>query len=536
MSALLCPFDNLGSFRLKNEIRILMLEDKAADAELACHALREVGMKFKLTRVETREGFTRELQENTPDLILSDHALPAFDGFTALTIARETHPEIPFIFFTGPVDDASLIDTLKRVATDHVLKLHPADLASAVRRAFREQEERSRRTQAEEAFRRSEEMLRLLIENVTDYAIYMLDPEGRVGSWNAGAERMTGFRADEVVGNPMQNCFAEEEINAGKLQEELKRAATEGRIQAEGWCVRKDGSRYFANWIITAVRDASGKPASFLKVARDVTERKKHEEQIARWNSDLEKRVAERTAQLEAANKELESFSYSVSHDLRAPLRHIDGFVEILQGNLSSILDEENREHLKTIADAARQMGRLIDDLLGFSRMSRARMNKKTVSLADLVKDAIRQLKHDADGRDIEWITESLPDVVADPSLLRQVLVNLISNALKYTRTRSRARIELGTSVTEDEIIFFIRDNGVGFDMRYADRLFGVFQRLHRASEFEGTGVGLANVRRIIHRHGGRTWAEGVVNSGATFYFSLPKQKEVSSDLDNYSK
>jgi PAS domain S-box-containing protein len=518
---------------LKNEIRILMLEDKAADAALANHALREGGIKFTLRRVDTRARFTRELQQHTPDLIVSDHALPGFDGFTALEITRKNHPDIPFIFFTGSLDETNIVETLKRGATDYVLKRRPDDLAPAVRRALREQEERTRRTQAEEAFHKSEEMLRLLIENVTDYAIYMLDAEGRVASWNAGAERMTGFRASEAVGKPMHNCFTQAELKAGKPDHELNRAAVEGRMQAEGWCLRKDGSRYFAQWILTAVRDGSGKPAGFLKVARDITERRQHEEQIARWNSELEKRVAERTAQLEAANKELESFSYSVSHDMRAPLRHIDGFIEILQGNLASSLDPENREHLKTIADAARQMGKLIDDLLGFSRMSRAKMSNRRVGLAKLVPEAIGQLKRDAGGREIEWVVGNLPEVVADPNLLRQVLLNLIGNAIKYTRTRTKARIEIGSTSSEDEIIFFIRDNGVGFDMRYADKLFGVFQRLHRASEFEGTGVGLANVRRIIHRHGGRTWAEGEVDRGATFYFSLPRRGRADAEPEN---
>ena len=231
---------------------------------------------------------------------------------------------------------------------------------------------------------------------------------------------------------------------------------------------------------------------------------------------------------MEAANNELEAFSYSVSHDLRAPLRHIDGFVDILQTSAASKLDGESQEHLRTIAEAAKQMGKLIDDLLTFSRMSRVRVKKRTVSLARLVEEARSHLQRETAGRDMDWIIGDLPAVQADPDLLRQVMINLVGNALKYTRTRKNARIEMGSTSTDGEIIFFIRDNGVGFDMRYVDKLFGVFQRLHRATEFEGTGVGLANVRRIIHRHGGRTWAEGAVNKGATFYFSLPKHNESS--------
>jgi len=250
---------------------------------------------------------------------------------------------------------------------------------------------------------------------------------------------------------------------------------------------------------------------------------------MARLNAELEQRVRQRTAQLEAANQELEAFTYSVSHDLRAPLRHIDGFVEILQTTAAHKLDKENRQHLQTIAQAARQMGVLIDDLLSFSRLSRARVSRQKVSLVKLIQEAMRHLKRESEGRNIQWIIHNLPDVLADPGLLRQALENLIANALKYTRTRERARIEIGSTDKGTESIIFIRDNGVGFDMRHADKLFGVFQRLHRANEFEGTGVGLALVRRIIHRHGGRTWAEGAVNSGATFYFSLPKDGEDES-------
>jgi light-regulated signal transduction histidine kinase (bacteriophytochrome) len=258
-------------------------------------------------------------------------------------------------------------------------------------------------------------------------------------------------------------------------------------------------------------------------IALDITGHAHHERELVRWNAELEHRVNERTAQLEAANQELEAFSYSVSHDLRAPLRHIDGFVEILRSHAAGQLDEEGRRHLQTIAQAAKRMSKLIDDLLTFSRMSRLRMSIRRVPPGTLVQDILHSAQPDLKGRRVEWIIGDLPEVDADPDMLRQAFFNLIDNALKYTRPRTVARIEIGATTAADEITFFIRDNGVGFDMRYVSKLFGVFQRLHRSTEFEGTGVGLANVRRIIHRHGGRTWAEGSVDAGATFYFSLPR-------------
>ena len=234
-------------------------------------------------------------------------------------------------------------------------------------------------------------------------------------------------------------------------------------------------------------------------------------------------RAEESKLSLEALNKELEAFSYSVSHDLRAPLRHIDGFADLLRKQADSALDDKGRRYLWTISQSVKQMGNLIDDLLAFSRVGRTELRISTVSLEGLVEDVIRDLNADSAGRHITWRVESLPAVHGDASMLRQVLVNLLSNALKYTRMREQTRIEIGSTADGEEVQVFVRDNGAGFDMQYAPKLFGVFQRLHGASEFEGTGIGLANVKRIVQRHGGRVWAEGQVNAGATFYFSLPQ-------------
>jgi light-regulated signal transduction histidine kinase (bacteriophytochrome) len=231
--------------------------------------------------------------------------------------------------------------------------------------------------------------------------------------------------------------------------------------------------------------------------------------------------------QLREANQELEAFSYSVSHDLRAPLRHIDGFVDRLGKAPALAGDEKSRRYLQIISTSARHMGNLIDDLLVFSQMGRAEMREVKVNLELMVNDVIAALSEETKNRNIAFKNHSLPEVHGDPAMLRQVFVNLIGNALKYSCTRERAEIEISSSETPEEFILSVRDNGVGFDMEYAHKLFGVFQRLHRSDEFEGTGIGLANVRRIIHRHGGRTWAEGKLDEGATFYFSLPKKREI---------
>ncbi len=252
----------------------------------------------------------------------------------------------------------------------------------------------------------------------------------------------------------------------------------------------------------------------YYLIRHDITERR----QVA---SELQRRGE----LLEAANKELEAFSYSVSHDLRAPLRHIDGYASLLKKSIEQSMNDKAARYLQTISDSAKQMGQLIDDLLVFSRMGRQEMLHTTVNMDQLIRGILADLRLDLQARQISWTIASLPEVTGDPSMLRQVFMNLITNALKFTSTRAAAAIEIGVEPpSSPEIVLFVRDNGVGFDMQYAPKLFGVFQRLHRADEFEGTGIGLANVRRIVHRHGGRTWAEGVPDKGATFYVALPKR------------
>lgn len=261
------------------------------------------------------------------------------------------------------------------------------------------------------------------------------------------------------------------------------------------------------------------------ELRRDIEQRRKAEEALRGLQESLEEQVKARTAELAATNRELEAFSYSVSHDLRAPLRHVLGFVQLLEKDAKAELGEASRRHLQIITQAATRMGQLIDDLLKFSRLGRAAMRLGPVALGPLIDDVRQELAvGEADPSRVEWaISDELPEVEADTSLLRIVLVNLLSNALKYSRTRTRPRIEIGTyEEKNDEVTFYVRDNGVGFDMKYVDRLFGVFQRLHKAEEFEGTGIGLAIVQRIIHRHGGSIRAEGAIDGGATFYVTLP--------------
>jgi K+-sensing histidine kinase KdpD len=262
-----------------------------------------------------------------------------------------------------------------------------------------------------------------------------------------------------------------------------------------------------------------------LRQARDrlqleVDQRRRREEEVQKLNLELARRATE----LEAANKDLESFAYSVSHDLRAPLRHIVGYAELLQKQASALLDDKSRHYMKTILDSSKRMGDLIDDLLAFSRIGRAEAKNTAVDLEQLAKEVVAEVGQETNGRDIAWKIGALPVCYGDRSMLKLVLVNLVSNAVKFTRMRTRAEIEIGcVDGKKNEIEMFVRDNGAGFDMQYANKLFGVFQRLHPTEEFEGTGIGLATVQRIIHRHGGAIRADGAVDQGATFYVSLPR-------------
>lgn len=635
-----------------------MLEDRPEDAALAQDALRKSGLRFSFERVDTKEDFLRQLTRQKPDVILSDHGLPAFDGFSALRVAKEKCPDVPVVFVTGALGEEFAIRTFEHGASDYVLKHHLCELAPVVRRALETAEETRRRQAEDEELRRNGELFRNLIEGVKDYSLYLLDTEGRIATWNTGAERVEGYTAREAIGQSIEILFTPEEVARGRPKHMLEIAARDGRYEEERWRVRRDGSGFWISVILTALRNREGELQGFVKVARDITERKsaeealrrseertrtiletaldaiivmdangvvhewnraaeqmfgyrraqalgrplvdlilppylrdmhtlhlarhlvegsgpllnqrietiaqradgaefpvelamtearagkermftgyisditerkRAEEEIRKLNSELEQRVRKRTEQLELANKELEAFSYSVSHDLRAPLRHINGFVEILQSSAEETLDEQSRSFLDTIADSARQMGRLIDDLLAFSRAGRVELRLVPVKLDSLVTEAVRELRHETEGREVRWQMGSLPEVQGDPAMLRQAFINLLSNALKYSRPRSITEIEVKSSETPEEHVISVRDNGVGFDPAYAHKLFGVFQRLHTAQEFEGTGIGLAIVRRVVARHGGRIWAEGAIDRGATFYFSLPKTRDVPS-------
>ena len=373
------------------------------------------------------------------------------------------------------------------------------------------------RKRAEQALRESEERYRLLAEAAHDM-IFIINREGNVDYVNSFATRQLGRLLEEIIGRSHAELFPSGD--AEHQQVRLRQVFEAGQpLYVESLTRFPNRSIWLGTWLVP-IKDEAGQVKSILGVSRDITERKQAEEEIQRLNAELEQRVIERTAQLEAANKELEAFSYSVSHDLRAPLRALDGFSRILLEDYAPQLPPEVARYLRIIFENTQQMGRLIDDLLAFSRLSRQPLHKQPVAPTDLVRQALESLSGEQAGRRVEISIGELPACQGDPALLRQVWINLLSNALKFTRGQDVARIEIGCLTQEDGApVYFVKDNGVGFDMQYAAKLFGVFQRLHRAEEYEGTGVGLAIVQRIIHRHGGRVWAEGRSEQGRYILF-----------------
>ncbi|MGO8676664.1 MAG: sensor histidine kinase [Limisphaerales bacterium] len=386
---------------MKRELRVLVIEDMAADVELIRHELRRAGLRCRSEWVRNKEQLLNELTQNPPDIILSDHGVPGFDGFTALDMARRACPEIPFIIVTGAHGDEVAVETLKHGADDYVLKNRLHLLAPAIERALREAAERGRRRRAEEALRQSQEELRLMAE----------------------------------------------------AEQKLRQAAT-----------RTEGDY-----------------------------------------------------------RELQELTHVLAWDLRTRIRHIDRFAESLQRAPGGAARPEDRNSVRTIVESARQMGRVLDELLTYCRIGQVEMKRMHFSLADTVKEVLRDLSREAEGRQIEWVLGELPVIEGDPALIWLALSSLMSNALKFTRAREQARIEIGSTSTDKEVIVRVADNGAGFDAQRSARLFGLFQRLHSAGEYEGTGLGLANVRRIVQRHGGRAWAEGALGQGASFFLSLPR-------------
>jgi PAS domain S-box-containing protein len=385
------------------------------------------------------------------------------------------------------------------------------------------------RKRAEEVLAHQASVLREQAQLLDLANVLARDNENHIILWSAGMEQMYGWSRAEAMGKVSRELLSTEFPEP--IEQIMAQVLRDGQWSGELVHRRRDGQRLIVatRWVVH--QDQEGQPAAVLEVNNDITDRKLAEEEVRRRNAELETRVRERTVELTEANRELEAFTYSVSHDLRAPLRHIDAFARIIEEEMSAEASAALRGYISRIRKGTQTMGRLVDDLLNLSRVGRAQLGCQPVDLNAVVEEVVADLKSEIGQRQIDWHIGPLPTVACDAGLIRQVFTNLLSNGVKYTRPRARAAIEVGEILTGQESTIYVRDNGVGFNMKSVGKLFGVFERLHRPDEFEGTGIGLAIVRRIIQKHGGRVWAEAELDKGATFYFALPQSAAENQSL-----
>lgn len=382
-----------------------------------------------------------------------------------------------------------------------------------------------------EALAASEERFRLLVEGVKDYAIYMLDSRGRVESWNSGAERTKGYSAAEIIGQDYVRFFTPEDVAAGKPQRELKTAAEAGRFEEEAWRVRKDGSRFFAHVVLTALRGPAGELRGYAKVIRDVTDQRQTQEAREQLlvaerdlRNELERRVAERTAELRDANTELEDFAYSVAHDLRAPLRGMQGFAKALLEDYGAQLDETGRDYARRVVAAAARLDRLIQDLLAYSRLSRDDLHLEPVDLDKVVRDVIAGMDEELRARRARVELRSpLPSVTAHRATLDQVIWNLLDNAVKFVAPGVQPCVLIWPERRDNRVRLWVQDNGIGIAQQHHARIFHVFERLHGTEAYPGTGIGLAVVRKAMERMGGVAGVESELGRGSRFWIELPE-------------
>jgi PAS domain S-box-containing protein len=514
---------NENTASLMGPKKILVVDDSQTYLHEISGALRGEG--YEVALAHSGEEALELLAVQPVDCILLDLLMPGLGGQeTCLRIkSAPGMRDIPLVMVTALEDRQTVIQGLSAGADDFIAKSSDFQVLKARvhaqirRKQFEDENRRTReellKKELQVAFLESEERFRILVEGVQDYAILMLDPHGNVASWNAGAERIKGYRADEIIGQNFSRFYPQEDIDQGKPEEELQIAAASGRSETECWRVRKDGSRFWANLVITAVRNSSGSLLGFSEISRDISERKRSEEHLV-------KKVAE----LKRSNDELQQFAYVASHDLQEPLRMVASYTQLLANRYKGRLDSDADEFIAYAVEGSTRMQGLIQDLLAYSRAGTNGKALREISSENALKEALTNLRAAIEESGAVVTHDSLPDITMDDTQLAQVFQNLVGNAIKY---RSAEVPNVHVSATKNggkEWIFSVRDNGLGIDPQYFERIFILFQRLHGQTEFAGTGIGLAICKKILERLGGRIWVESQPEKGSTFHFALPER------------
>jgi PAS domain S-box-containing protein len=494
--------------RAREKVNILMVDDQPAKLLSYESILDELGEN--LIKANSGREALELLLKNDIAVVLMDVSMPELDGFELAEMIRQ-HPRFQktAIIFISAVHltDLDRLKGYERGAVDYISVPVIPELLRAKVSVFAERK-RSEQTQAR---------LVAILEAAPDF-IGLADAKDRYILYvNRAGRKMTGLGEEEDVTKLKIADVHPEWTNQMLRDKILPAAIRDGFWAGECAFLHRDGHEIPVLMALHAHKTSSGEVEVFSTISRDITQRKQAEEALERQRMEL----ARSNAELSTANKELEAFSYSVSHDLRAPLRQMVGFSKILLEESSSQLDSYAQRCLRRIQEAVQHMARLVDDLLNLGHVGRQALHLQPTALKSLVLEALGELKPETEGREMVWQIGDLPVVECDPSLMKLVFANLLSNAIKFTRAQKSAVIEVGQMTVEGQPVIFVRDNGVGFNMRYVEKLFGIFQRLHHRDDFEGTGVGLANVQRIVHKHGGRVWAEAEPYKGATFYFTL---------------
>lgn len=498
-----------------NVLRILLLEDSPLDAELTLATLADAEFACETIRVETGDAFRHALGADSFDLILADYALPSFDGISALAIAREMVPEVPFIFVSGTLGEELAIDMLKKGATDYVVKQRLHHLVPAIERALREAEERRELLKTGQALRGSEERFRLLVEGARDYAILLLDTGGQVTSWNSGAERILGYREEEIIGRNFSTFFTAADVADNRPELELGIARTEGRAEDERWHLRKDGGLFWASGVVTPLYDEAGELRGFSKIMRDATERREYE---------LELQRAKEAA--EAANRAKDQFLATLSHELRTPLTPV--LASLFAIEEQEELLPETRALLEIIRRNVELEARLIDDLLDLTRVSKGKLKLsiQPVDVRALVHHVLENCREDINAKKIHVRVEldaHRHHVHADPSRLQQVIWNLVKNAVKFTPSGGMLSIR-SRIVQPGRLEISITDTGIGIESSILPKIFDAFEQGEKTitRRFGGLGLGLAISKAIVDMHGGRLHAASDgADKGSTFTVEL---------------